>query len=148
MIVVVDASVAVKWFVEEERRDLARDVLRDEFELAAPDLLLTEVANALRKKVRQGHVTMEQARAALADLPGLFDRLVGPRDTLEQSFEVACQINHPVADCVYIACARSMEATLLTDDETLYEKARTPELRVSALRLADWTHSLPADPRE
>ncbi len=51
MKLVIDASVAVKWLVVEDRHALARDVLRDGFVLMAPDLLLIEVANALRNKV-------------------------------------------------------------------------------------------------
>jgi predicted nucleic acid-binding protein len=49
MILVIDASVALKWFVDEPRRDQTRDVLGSDFDLVAPDLILVEVANALRQ---------------------------------------------------------------------------------------------------
>src|ERR1700722_16052105 len=49
-------GVVVKWFVEEERCGLARDVFREGSELTAPDLLLVEVANAMRNKVRAGQM--------------------------------------------------------------------------------------------
>ena len=74
MKLVIDASVAVKWLVIEERHELARDVLRDGFVSSAPDLSLTEVANALRNKVRIGLIGEAQGRAALAELPRYFDR--------------------------------------------------------------------------
>ena len=54
MILVIDASVAAKWFVDEPRRDQARDVLGRGMDLIAPDLILVEVANALRNKTRNG----------------------------------------------------------------------------------------------
>jgi predicted nucleic acid-binding protein len=49
---ILDASVILKWFVDEESSDQALRI-RDEFcrgerEIVVPDLLLLEVANALR----------------------------------------------------------------------------------------------------
>jgi len=83
---IIDASVAVKWFVEEAGRDLACDVLRDGFDLFAPDLALVEVANALRNKVRLGLAKYEQARASLTIFPGLFSRLVPQIETFREAF--------------------------------------------------------------
>jgi predicted nucleic acid-binding protein len=138
VILVIDASVAVKWFVDEERSELARDVFREGLELAAPDLLLVEVANAMRKKVRLGLMTLEQAQESLGILPNLFGQLRGPRDTLAEAFEFARTLNHPVADCMYLACARITDAILLTDDETLYLKAGGLSGKLAAMRLSDW----------
>jgi predicted nucleic acid-binding protein len=45
MILVVDASVAIKWFVEEPLRSQARKLLADRHEFVAPDLLIAEVSN-------------------------------------------------------------------------------------------------------
>jgi len=140
---VIDASVAVKWLVIEERHELARDVLRDGFFLSAPDLLLTEVANALRNKVRTGMIGEAQGRAALTELPRYFDRFFGPRDTLVKAFEIALKINHPVADCVYLACAQESGAALLTDDETLHQRAQQLRSDERCILLADWTPGLP-----
>jgi hypothetical protein len=44
MIVVVDPSVALKWFVEEPLRPQARLLLADKHELIAPDILIAGVA--------------------------------------------------------------------------------------------------------
>ena len=57
MVVVIDASVAVKWYVTEAWRTEARSVLASAAERIAPDIILTEVANALRRKVTEGMVT-------------------------------------------------------------------------------------------
>ena len=58
---VVDASVAVKWVVEESDSVQARSLSRARLE--APDLLPVECANILWKKERIGDLTKEQARA-------------------------------------------------------------------------------------
>ncbi len=146
MKLVIDASVAVKWLVIEDRHELARDVLREGFVLLCPDLLLTEVANALRNKVRANLIGEPQARAAIADLPRYFDRLFRPAETLAKAFEMACRINHPVADCVYLACAEESGAALLTDDATLHQKAQALGADVKCMLLADWTIGLPVTP--
>lgn len=145
MNLIIDASVAVKWFVEEVRRDLACDVLRDGFDLFAPDLALVEVANALRNKVRLGLTNYEQARASLTIFPGLFSRLVPQIETFREAFEIGCAINHSASDCVYLACAKILNTALLTDDETLFQKASAVDLGAKTLRLSDWKPGLPAN---
>ncbi len=67
--VVVDASVALKWVVTEPGSDEAATLL-DEMTagtvaLLAPEHLVGEVANGLRKRVAQKILTVEDACAAL-----------------------------------------------------------------------------------
>jgi len=143
---VVDASVAVKWLVEEERHDVARDVLREGFVLLGPDLLLIEVSNALRNKVRARLIGVDQARAGLTDLPQYFDRFFTPVETLVEAFELACRINHPVADCVYVACAMRSDAVLLTDDAGLHQKTKMVGADFKSILLTAWTPGLPVPP--
>src|SRR5437016_3552759 len=54
MLLVVDASVAIKWFIAEPHKDKADRILAefadDSRELIAPDLLIAEVGNALWKR--------------------------------------------------------------------------------------------------
>jgi predicted nucleic acid-binding protein len=143
---VIDASVAVKWFVGEARHELARDVLRDGILLAAPDLLLVEVANALRNKVRTKIIQEPQAKAAIRVLPEYFERLVRPSGSLAEAFDLACRLNHPVADCVYLVCALEDGTALLTDDEKLFKKARAlPNLHIVLLQ--DWQPNVAVAPK-
>jgi predicted nucleic acid-binding protein len=48
---VVDASVAVKWFVPEPHTQAALRFLNGDHQLMAPDLLVPEIGNTLWKKV-------------------------------------------------------------------------------------------------
>lgn len=72
---VVDASVALKWFVEEEGSDLAAELLMTRALLTAPDLIVAEVCNAAWKAVRSGTMTPEQHDHAASRLAAVFDEL-------------------------------------------------------------------------
>jgi predicted nucleic acid-binding protein len=61
VILVVDASVAVKWFVEEGGRAGALAVLRCKAKIVVPDLFFSEFANVLWEKHRKSEVSAEQA---------------------------------------------------------------------------------------
>jgi hypothetical protein len=72
---VVDASVAIKWFVEENRSDAARAVLTSGELLVAPDLVVPEACNVAWKKVKRREISEEQGAAVARVLPVSFDRL-------------------------------------------------------------------------
>ena len=59
---VVDASVVTKWFVDQVHSDLAELVQSSTQPLLAPQLMIAEVADALRKHVRVRDISIEQAR--------------------------------------------------------------------------------------
>jgi len=138
-VVIVDASVAVKWYVAEAQHAQAREILAADDELlAAPDLILTEVANTLRRKVMEGSVTREQAFEALEDLPRCFSLLVPSRASWRAAFDLALNLGHPFPDCVYLACAAMNDARLVTDDRKFLEKAVANGHKSRIVLLADW----------
>lgn len=124
MILVVDASVAVKWFVRELEHEEAFALSRLEAELAAPDRLLLEVANVLHRKVRKSEITPEQARLAVSQLPDPIEMIVPSVILLRDAYDLAEQIGHAVYDCAYLACALHLNATLITADRRFADKAR------------------------
>jgi hypothetical protein len=73
--IVVDASVALKWVIEEDGSDAAEALLLEE-PLTGPDLLLVECANVLWTKARRGELRQERDAAGrpheeLDPVPGL-----------------------------------------------------------------------------
>ena len=112
---IVDASVAIEWLVEEESSEAAL-ALRDD-DLAAPSLLRIEVANVLRTLAARGQVSEAEAR----ELPALFQSapmtIVEPNDALEcAALDLALRLGHPIYDCLYLALAVRMGRTLVTAD--------------------------------
>ncbi len=65
---VLDASVAVRWFVPEVGHAAARALLSEGLRWIAPRLLLTEVGSALRRRVVAGEVPEPEASGALGAL--------------------------------------------------------------------------------
>jgi len=69
MNLVIDASVACKWFFEENLSAEARALAESDAVFFAPDMILVECANAAWRRVSGGTVPEEQARAFLEALP-------------------------------------------------------------------------------
>jgi hypothetical protein len=78
---VIDASIAIKWVIEEEGTNEAL-ALRNQA-LAAPDLLIAECANILWKKVRRRELSDQEAEFAARLLARADIDLVAMRPYLE-----------------------------------------------------------------
>ena len=122
MSLVVDASVVIKWFIDEPLRDHARQLLQGQERLRAPDLLLAEVGNIAWKKVMRGEIEDEHARKITQSLRNLPLILQSSDKLIDRALQIALSLKHPVYDCLYLACAEAFEGTLVTADERL-EKA-------------------------
>jgi predicted nucleic acid-binding protein len=147
-VVIVDASVAVKWYVREALHAQAREIMAQADDLAAPDIIVTEVANALQRKVSSGMVSKEQALEALRDLPNCFSQLIPADKTLRDGFELALELRHAFPDSVYLACAAMNDASLVTDDRKLWEKAVKNGHQRHIRLLADTTPREPTGEKE
>jgi predicted nucleic acid-binding protein len=120
---IVDASIAVKWLVDEEHGAEAI-ALFDRDLLIAPDLLPTEVRNALLTRVRRGLNSPEEARRAEAEIGSFEIALVPTASLLGRAFELGLSLAHPIYDCVYLALALERELTLVTADRRFARVAR------------------------
>ena len=76
MNLIVDASVALKWFlVGEPKAQQALAIIEGENTLVAPDLLIAEVCNAAWRSTRLGRLSLAQVAEIAVSLPHLFDTL-------------------------------------------------------------------------
>jgi predicted nucleic acid-binding protein len=133
MTLVVDASVAVKWVVDEPGSAKALLVYADEGDLAAPTLLLAEVGNALWKKYRKALVTERQVKLALESLPRFFDRLCELSELAPRAGALALRLDQPIYDCFYLALAERETASLVTADARLFAAARKARIKARML---------------
>jgi len=119
MSLIVDASIAVKWVVEEPGSGAVKAVLSSGERLIAPDLVLAEIGNAIRKKLSHGIIPREQALLAGRTAERAFDELVPIRLLAVGAIELALDLNHPVYDCFYLALAARERMPLITADDRL-----------------------------
>ena len=120
---VIDASVAIKWVIDEEGTDQALALRRQK--LYAPDLIIAECANILWKKVRRGELSAEEAGIAGRLLANADLELLPTRSLMNAAIEIAIQLDHPAYDCLYLALAEQNHAEFVTADTRLVTKART-----------------------
>jgi predicted nucleic acid-binding protein len=119
---IVDASVGVKWVVDETDTGLARSLAT--CRLQAPDLFPIECANILWKKVRIRDLTRRDALDYLDLLRQAPVAIVPTRDLMAEALELALDLQHPVYDCVYLALALQRGVPLVTADQRLVTGAR------------------------
>ncbi|KAB2875815.1 MAG: type II toxin-antitoxin system VapC family toxin [Pseudorhodoplanes sp.] len=119
---IVDASVALKWFVTEPGSDLAIALLQSQ-PLAAPDFLLIELRAALWTRVRRNLSSLEDIRRAENEMAGIGIPLRPSSDFVRNAFDIALQLSHPIYDCLYLATALGINDLLVTADQRFLQVA-------------------------
>jgi predicted nucleic acid-binding protein len=122
--IVVDASVALKWVLDEPESEAAA-ALRDH-ELIAPALWLAEAANALWRHARIGDISGDKAAAFFSELLKAPVASLPIEPYLERALELAMEIGHPVYDCIYLALALQHQTHVVTADRRFAAAASTP----------------------
>lgn len=135
---VVDASVAVKWFVAEPGHAEALALLASGSKLVAPDLVLVEVANALRRKFKRGELNEVQWREAVDALPLCFDSLFPSVGLMASAMENALRLDHPVYDCLYLAAVSSRSLLLISADQAFVDKCQHAGIGDAVISLDAW----------
>jgi predicted nucleic acid-binding protein len=138
---VLDASVAVKGYLEEAGAEAATELLAGPGQLLAPELIRVDVAGALCRRVRRGELEPGEAEDRcqhwLGELnKGLF-MLMPDRDLLPEAVALSTKLKHPVQDCLYLAAAIRAFAPLVTADRAFHERARSLYKNISLLKGCD-----------
>ncbi len=143
MALVVDASVALKWVLQEPDSHLAQALAAAVEELLMPDFWLNEATNVCWLQVRKGKWSADEAREAL----NLLRAQVPPTPTGEfnlhdVALDIALAINHSTYDTLYVAFAIAMGArgVVVADASFVQDMGRHPDPTLAALLLplADW----------
>ncbi len=141
---VVDASVVVKWFVPETDTSEAvaiRDAhASQEISLFAPDLLVYEVANALRHRSDVAAVDVEAGIKALFELDL---SLIAPTTaSVSGAASLARMMDITVYDSTYLALARDLDCKLVTADRILHDKVVSVGKSTETILLKDYATQL------
>jgi len=124
--IVVDASVAVKWFIPEAGEEDAAQLLGGKKHLIAPALIRLEVTGAIIRRYREGHVSEKRAREATqaweAMLRNRVVRLVPDAELFEDAVQMAFLAKHTLSDCLYLAAAKQLAAPVITADVPMRDR--------------------------
>jgi len=121
---VVDASVGIKLFVDEEYSDKVHSLfekLADDIPamLYVPDLFYIECTNILLKYTRRFGRSLDDSRADLADLSRLSLRAVPTAELMEDALLLAAEQNITAYDACYAVLASHLALPLATADRPL-----------------------------
>jgi predicted nucleic acid-binding protein len=123
---VIDTSIVVKWFSQEKDTPAAvvfREALyRRECRALAPDLLLYELANALRFNPRFSGDDVKSAVASVSNLGIEFSPADPP--VLQKAVDLAFLLRTTVYDACFLALADLLGLPLLTADDKLIAQAK------------------------
>ncbi len=134
---VLDASVVLKWFVNEADSGRALK-LREEFyagerEIVVPDLLLFEIANALRYNAS---FSIEEIQEALDTLFGMGIEIITPTVTLlGKTVEFAKEFDLTCYDATYLALAEELSFEFITADKRFYRRIKKSTKQKPSIRL-------------
>ena len=135
MSVVIDASVALKWVLDEPGKEAADALLEEE--LIAPSLWLLEAANALWRRTQRGEINDEEAKERLTELYNAPVTTTTIEDDLLAAADLANLLGHPVYDCLYLAMAIRENTYVVTADCRFHAAVdRSPTLK-GAVRMLD-----------
>jgi len=116
---VLDASAAVRLILADPAAAELAERVGGAALVLAPELMLTELANTLWKLRRADRLNDLDPQELLAEARELVDRLEPDRHLQAEALALACHLNHPVYDCLYLALARREAASLISSDRRL-----------------------------
>ena len=123
--IVLDASIVMKWFVQENDSLLAlkfrEKLIHGVEEIVIPDILIYEIVNALRFK--KG--VPEQVISSI--LPTLFNigfEIIMPTEKLmREAFHLSLVTDLSIYDSTYLALANEFNVPLITADKRIHQQA-------------------------
>jgi predicted nucleic acid-binding protein len=137
MIIVVDASVAAKWFIAEENDQESLELLKSPFEIHAPNLLFLEVDNVLCKLIRRGLLS-EDVGFEIHDRILDFPMQIHPfRSLQEEALQLAVRTNRGMYDCIYLSLAEALDCRMVTADRKFFEALQSGPVSRHLLWVAD-----------
>ena len=130
---VVDASVAVKWFVPEVHEIAAQKLIDPRYQLFAPDLLWPEFGNILWKKQTRQQISPQATRQILIDFRRHRVGIMPSEPFVVAALEIAERVGRTVYDSLYLALAQRLGCRAVTADEKLFNAVQRDRIAAHVL---------------
>jgi len=136
---VVDASVAIKWFLPEIHGEAALRLLEGQYALRVPDLIFSEFGNVLWKRFRKGQISRKEAIVTTEALLALPLQVESSQSLIPAALEIACSAHRTVYDSLYLAVAIAHQCRVVTADSKLHNALKKGALSAHLL----WVEDIP-----
>jgi predicted nucleic acid-binding protein len=138
---VLDASVAIKWYIPEVLATQARRFMSARFRMHVPSFFAAECGNTIWKKVAQRReLDRDRGREIIDELLAYPMQVHETEGLILAAYDLAHGVGDPklaVYDFVYLALAVALGARLVTADRLFYDAIRPTPLAPSLLWVAD-----------
>jgi predicted nucleic acid-binding protein len=128
-VLVLDATIAIKWYLNDEDHVLDAQRILDRFSagdvsLIAPDHIRYELVNALLTAVRSRRISDEAARSAMNDFLSLDIPTIRDDALLVSGFETASFYECALYDALYLVLAERASVPFVHADRRLRNTLR------------------------
>ena len=130
---VVDASVAIKWYVPEIYEHEASRLQQNGDEFHAPELILPEFGNIVWKKVSRQEITEKEGQKIVTEFSKTKFVFHSHASNIKSAFTGALMTNQTVYDWTYMALALSLNCQFVTADKRFYEAIEKTKLKKQLL---------------
>lgn len=117
---VVDASVAIKWFLPEIHSEAALRLGNSRCRLHVPALMTLELGNVLAKRIRRGELTRAEGDVVLKELKQLPLQRHADERLFPSAYQLALDMQRSLYDCLYLALAEAVDGLIVTADRKFY----------------------------
>jgi predicted nucleic acid-binding protein len=134
-VIVIDASILVKFILKEEGWNKIADFLKAG--TISVDLVIKETVNAIWKRVMRKEISLEETKSMFEAMKEILNKAViieNEMDYIDEAFEISIRQNITVYASLYIALAKKKKLELLTADEMQAQAATLEGVRAIVLQ--------------
>ncbi len=122
---IVDASVAVKWYVPEIYSEAAKRLQNPDYQLQVPKFFLLEFGNVVCKKLRRRDITLELSELMITDVQKVSLHWHPDEPLFPKAFQIANETYRSLYDCLYLSLALAIDGQMVTADLKFYDSLKT-----------------------
>jgi predicted nucleic acid-binding protein len=131
---ILDASVAAKWFFPEEGGAQSALGLKDDFiskkiSISVPDLIYYEINNLLKSAIKSNRADKDKAKEAYRGFLELDFIVYASKQLMEDALDLAITYDISSCDASYISLSRLLKVPLYTADKKLLSKISSKLIR-------------------
>ena len=135
--IVVDASVAVKWLVDEPDSDAAGILFRSDAVLMCREHAVGEIGEVLVRSCRRGTMTVDEVRRANSAIVNRL-ALKSPLPLIRLATTIALDASVSFYDALYVAAAERWHVPPVGADARLVASLAATPWRSRVILLRDW----------